>query len=91
MNKRALLILASAFLLASCGGEGTPGDNPSSSSLSEVKRYTVTFANTDMPSVEVEEGTALRRPQDPSKANSLFVGWYLDASFTKEASFPLVI
>ena len=91
MNKRALLILASAFLLASCGGEGTPGDNPSSSSVSEVKRYTVTFANTDMPSVEIEEGAALTRPQDPSKANSLFVGWYLDASFAKEASFPLVI
>ena len=58
MNKRALLILASAFLLASCGEEGTPTDIPSSSSLSEVKRYTVTFANTNMPSVEIEEGAA---------------------------------
>lgn len=87
------------LLLAGCNDD-KPADTNSSqtgggeapdSSQTVTKKYTVTFANTSMAPVEIEEGKTLSRPSDPTKAGSIFVGWYHDAAFTKEVSFPLVI
>ena len=91
MKKRNLLLaLASTLILAGCGSE-SGGQNTQGESQQTTVKYTVTFANTSMQSVQVEAGGKLSKPEDPTKANSLFVGWYLDANFQNEASFPLTI
>ena len=86
MKKGILLIAAIPFLLAGCGG-------PSSNATSQVEtvKYTVTFANTNMPSTRIEAGKSLIKPADPEKNGYHFVGWYMDASFTSEVQFPLTI
>ena len=88
MKKRTLVLLLCPLLLLGCstnnGGNGGNGQQ-------NVTRYTVTFANTSMSSVQIAEGSNLNRPADPQKANSMFVGWYYDAAFTREVSFPVTI
>lgn len=104
MKQKALLILASSLLLASCGGnlpkassssEATSSQSPastqSSSSEQTIIKYTVKFANTSMPDVQVEAGKQLAKPNDPTKDNSVFVGWYKEATFQTEVTFPLTI
>lgn len=94
MRKKTLLVVVASLFLAGCGGGGetpasTPTGTPSSQEL--VVKYTVKFANTNMPDVQVEAGKSLQRPADPSKANSVFVGWYKESTFQTEVVFPLVI
>ncbi len=95
MRKKAFLVLAASLLLAGCSGGGASASSSSgaASSLSQqqAKKYTVKFANTDMADVQVEEGKSLQKPSDPTKANCLFVGWYKEATFQTEVSFPLTI
>ena len=101
MKKKALLTLILPLILAGCGGGNGGGgsktpDNPSGGGggggeQPVVTKYTVTFANTSMASVKIEAGKTLSKPADPTKANSMFVGWYLDASFTEEAKFPITV
>lgn len=99
MNRKLFLVLATSFLLASCGGgnEPTPSSSLSSnvvsasSSEQTIVKYTVTFANTSMKSVEVVAGEKLSKPADPSKADNIFVGWYHEATFKTEVAFPLTI
>ena len=49
--------------------------------------YSVTFANTDLQVVTVEEGKAITRPENPIKDGFEFAGWYIDANFTTEYNF----
>lgn len=95
MKKKAFLILASSLLLAGCSSGGTPSSQSAysnePSSESQVTKYTVRFANTSMADVQIEAGKYLQKPSDPSKANSLFVGWYHEDTFQSEVSFPLRI
>lgn len=93
MKKNLLLLLALPLLLTACGGgnEGGPESNDSGTSQQQVTKYTVTFANTSMASVQIEAGKTLAKPTDPQKANCVFVGWYMDAEFKQEVVFPLVI
>ena len=91
MKKQAFLVLAASLLLVACGGSNAPSSDPAGTSSQQAVKYTVTFANTSMPDVQVEAGKQLAKPADPSKANAVFVGWFLDAAFTSEVSFPLTI
>lgn len=106
MKKQILLLTVLPLLLGACssgnnpsstsGGEkssesSTNSTTSTTSTTSLVTKYTVTFANTSFPSVQIEEGKTLSKPADPKKDNCIFVGWYLDASFTTEVSFPLTI
>lgn len=100
MRKKVFLVLAASLLLASCGGGGsTPaasspaasGEYNASSSQQQIVKYTVKFANTEMADVQIEAGKSLEKPADPSKADSVFVGWYSDSTFQTAVSFPLVI
>ena len=93
MKKKAFLVLAASLLLASCGGGGASPASSGGATSSEqtVIKYTVKFANTTMADVQIEAGKSLQKPADPTKADSVFVGWYLDAAFEKEVVFPLVI
>lgn len=92
MKKRILVLALIPFMLGACGGNNnTPADSGDGSSQQQTVKYTVHFANTSMADVQVEAGKTLAKPADPSKANSMFVGWYMDAAFTQEVSFPLTI
>ena len=94
MKRKYLLIALLPLLITGCGGNNAqPSSNGGGNASSEqqIVKYTVTFANTSMSSVQVEAGKTLAKPADPTKDNSMFVGWYADAEFTKEVSFPLTI
>ena len=87
MKRKALSLILLSFLIVGCGGNNQQNEE----NQQTVTKYKVTFANTSMSSVEVNQGESLQKPTDPQKPNYLFVGWYLDASFTQEAHFPMVI
>lgn len=89
MKKRLLVLALIPFMLGACGGN-TPSNGGDDGEQQTIK-YTVHFANTSMEDVQIEAGKTLSKPADPSKANSLFVGWYMDAAFNQEVSFPLTI
>ena len=93
MKKRLLFLTLIPLLLTGCSGNSnpTPDDGNKGTSEQQVVKYTVTFANTSMPAVQIEAGKTLAKPADPSKANSIFVGWYMDADFKQEVNFPLTI
>ena len=92
MKKALFLSIATlaSLGLASCGGTPEGGQGTESSQQTAIK-YTVKFANTTMADVQIEAGKQLAKPADPSKENSLFVGWYHEADFKTEVSFPLTI
>lgn len=95
MKKRVLLFTLVPLLLVGCGGNTNnnqeENNNQNNNQNQNVTKYKVTFANTTLPSVEIEEGNTLSKPADPKKDDSVFVGWYMDASFTQEVVFPLTI
>lgn len=93
MKKQVLVLALLPYLLTECGGSSsseTP-TSPPNPSQSVVKTFTVTFEGTSIPTKQVNEGGSLEKPSDPVKEGHLFVGWYLDAAFTQEATFPLMI
>lgn len=93
MKKKLLVLALIPFMMSACGSEANPSTSESGGNSSEQQtvKYTVHFANTSMKDVEIVAGQKLSKPADPTKADSLFVGWYLDAAFTKEVQFPLTI
>ncbi len=93
MKKKVFLVLATSLLLAGCGGGEAPAPSSDAISTSEqqIVKYTVRFANTSMADVKIQAGNYLQKPTNPSKANSVFVGWYKEATFQTEVSFPLLI
>ncbi len=94
MNKKKILLLPAflTLLLSACSGGTTPTPTPGPTPPEpEVVKYTVTFANTTMASVEINQGQSLSKPSDPSKEGYIFGGWYLDDALSNEASFPITI
>ncbi len=53
--------------------------------------YNVNYNGTTMASQRVLEGTTLNLPSDPTKTDSIFMGWYKDATFQTKAAFPITI
>lgn len=99
MKKSALLFSMLLFLgITGCTNNSTTS-NASSSSFSSTtssqenqQRYTITFENCDFEDIVVVEGTSFAKPNDPiAEKGYLFDGWYLDAQFIQEATFPLII
>ena len=55
-----------------------------------IKQYIVKFdtnGGSEIPSQVVNYGEKITKPDNPTKANSIFINWYLDEDFTKEFSF----
>lgn len=98
MKNRILILSILPLLLTGCNSESPSssdtsngGENTSATSDTVVTKYTVTFANTSMPSVQVEEGKTLAKPTNPTKEGYAFMGWFLDATLSNEAKFPLTV
>ncbi len=84
--KKSILFLSLSILalsLVSCnGGASNPQD---------VKQLEVIFSGTDLPVEKVSTGYSLLEPTSPEKDGYFFDDWYLDGSYTKKATFPLVV
>ncbi len=96
MKKTFILISLIPILLSGCNSkENTPNQKDSNANESKqsivVKKYTVKFENCSLDDVVIEEGKELQKPTDPTKSNSLFVGWYYDSEFKNSVSFPVVV
>ncbi len=92
MKKRDLLIIPTllGLFLTACGSSGSGNSTPTGDS-SGAQKYTVTYNGTNMSNTQVQEGGQLSKPTDPSKDGYIFVGWYTDANYSQEVSFPLTI
>ncbi len=96
-KKRGYLVLgllAALFVFTSCKLNVTYNNN-NNSGTTEKTKYTVTFnsnGGTAISSIEVEEGSKLDAPADPTKAETptekyTFDGWYKDAAFQTKFNF----
>lgn len=96
MKKTFILISLIPLLLSGCNSKEA-NSNQKDSSANEsnqsvvVKKYTVKFENCSLDDVVIEEGKELQKPNDPTKSNSLFVGWYYDSEFKNAVTFPVVV
>lgn len=86
------LVLVTVLCAVACGGE-TPvtTETTETSTTTEAVTYTVSFENTTLSSQTLERGAQLPKPSDPSKADSIFVGWYTDSAYSNKAEFPITV
>ncbi len=83
----ALLFAVVMTLMAftACGNNNPPEEN------SSVEEFSVTFANTSLNKQTVEKGSTVARPNDPTKDNCIFGGWFNEANFQTEVQFPITV
>ena len=95
MKKIILIILLSLLSigLVACGGENNnqKTNNSNSTTNTKVEKVTVSYSGTSMSSQELVKGSSLSKPSDPVKEGYIFGGWYIDSSFSTEATFPMLI
>lgn len=103
MKKQKLitgLMLISALSLAACGGNAkkdssVPSSNGSASSSPIADMVKVSFDlnyGQDAPKVvEVEKGTKVAKPEDPTRTGYNFNGWYTDADTTNAYNFDTIV
>ena len=93
--KKALVLLSLLIVvvltLASCGGGDSTPETTVPTTTAGEETYTVSFNDAGMANRTVNKGSTLARPSDPQKENHIFGGWYLDASFSIPAQFPVTI
>ena len=95
MKKIVFLILAMLLLvsLVACNKstpEHSSGMQTDPSGTTE-ETYTVSYQNAGMSNQTVKKGTVIQQPSDPQKKDHIFGGWYVDASFTTPAVFPITV
>ena len=77
-----------------CGLVGC-GEKESGGEKEEPKtKYTVTFntdGGTSISPIEVEEGSSINKPTNPTKGGYIFLDWYKESAFTTAVTFPLVV
>ena len=92
----ANVVSGSAISFGFNGEGGTAEDVPENAELYEYNvsgEYAVTFVVgaeevTNIPEEQsVERGTYVEKPENPEREGYLFMGWYLDKSFTKQFDF----
>jgi hypothetical protein len=102
MKKALILVLASSFLLFSCGGNDSPASEELSSSSESslvsseapVTTWTITFnsnGGSSVASQKVKDGGKAAKPADPGKANAKFLGWCSDSYCTTIFDFSIAI
>ena len=91
--KKGIAFLLSLLLLltfVACGKSETPDQNDNQTP-GETETCTVSFQDAGIADQTVEKGSTLQQPADPKKENQIFGGWYIDASFTTPAAFPITV
>ena len=87
-----LFVIIFGLSLTACGKtEDSKPQDDSGSGEEQVEKVTVKYEGTSMANKEMYKGSSLSKPSDPSKDGFIFGGWYTDAAFTTEASFPIVV
>ncbi len=65
-------------------------DQPGYFRLKSNRSYTITFetnGGSKIDPIQIGEGFILKKPQDPTKADHAFAGWYTDTNLTKAYDF----
>lgn len=65
-------------------------DQPGYFRLKSNQSYTITFetnGGSKIDPIQIGEGFILKKPQDPTKTDHAFVGWYTDTNLTKAYDF----
>lgn len=91
MRLKHLLVLLPVLLITSCNNQENNQNPPI---IEEIKEYTVTFdthGGSKITNQKIKENESLNEPNEPTKKDYLFDGWYLDNSYTNLVSFPLLI
>lgn len=57
----------------------------------QEKNYTVSFENVELEALQVKEGEALPKPNDPEKEGFIFEGWFTDSACTVAYNFESAI
>ena len=91
MNKRKLffpVLAAFTLMLVACGGpntsSGSPSEPESTPESEPLNTYEVTFnskGGSPVRKQEVEEGSKVNRPANPTKGGNKFVDWYTEDSY----------
>lgn len=89
--KRGFVLVLSLLLLFSFVACNKPEPKPEPEPGPQTETYTVSYRDAGMSDQTVEKGTVLQQPADPKKDNHIFGGWYLDATFTTQATFPITV
>ena len=71
-----ILLVSSGLLFFACKKE-TP----------QANRFTVNFINTNISSIELDEGSLIPQPSTPVKEGYTFIGWFKDSEFSCEFDF----
>ncbi len=85
--KKGFVFVLSLLLLFSFVACNESASEP----ISQTETCTVSYRDAGMSDQKVEKGTVLQQPADPQKENHIFGGWYLDAAFTTQATFPITV
>lgn len=94
MKSRKFLVFILLFCvvaLTACGNKDKGGSNNNNQGTVQEEKVTVAYNGTSMANQEMTKGSTLQKPSDPSKDGYIFGGWYADASFATEATFPIVL
>lgn len=88
MKKFIVLLLVTFMLfgITACGKKDKGG-----SSTPQEEKVVVSYNVTNMANQEMAKGATLQQPSDPSKDGYIFGGWYVDASLTTAATFPITV
>lgn len=92
------MLLLMCLFVVGCGEKEEPTNNNNDKQteeqkepVEEVKKYTIDFNGTSLAKQELVEGSKLNQPTDPVKDNYIFGGWYLNSTYTDEATFPITV
>lgn len=80
-----LLCVLAVFAIVSCKNEPKPEPEPAKPETFEVS-FDSQFGS-EVATATVEKGTKVAKPQDPTKEDFIFGGWFKDATYETEYNF----
>lgn len=92
--RNILLLPLIVFNIASCSTKEETSTNTSSSSSEAIKQITISFntnGGTEIPSITIDLGSKINKPNNPNKDNYLFINWYSDINLQNVFDFDTEI